>query len=123
MDSRAFDFTARPVDPRVEPVAPPVNGATPASRHASWTGARAVVETWTARQSAYLQLIRQAGALSDQEAAALLHWQLCSVNSVRGALRKRGIPIIADGFDEHRFTDGSGRAHVTRRTRWRLAMD
>lgn len=119
MQPGVLDFDVQPVDPRVEPVAPPVSGATTASRHASWTGARAIVETWTARQSAYLQLLRQAGALTDQEAAALLKWQLCSVNSVRGALRKRGVKI-EDGFDAHVFVDTSGVTRTTHRTRWRL---
>lgn len=98
--------------------APPVNGRTPQSRHASWTGARAVVETWTARQSAYLQLLRQAGSLTDQEAAALLRWGLSSVNSVRNALGDR---IVPDGLDVHTFIDASGQERTTRRTKWRVA--
>jgi len=105
----------------------PFAGNTTMARHASWTGAKAAEATWTARQSAYLQLINQAGALTDQEAAALLKCQLCSVNSVRNGIeklrRQAGLEpmFIADGFDAHHFTDASGKAHTTRRTRWRLA--
>ena len=105
---------------------PPVSGNSATTRHASWTGARAVVETWTARQSAYLQLVRNAGAITDQEAAALLKCQLCSINSVRGQLNKsalhRGEPklLIEDGHDEHTFVDPSGVLRTTRRTRWKV---
>lgn len=104
---------------------PPIAGRSQITRHASATGAAAVIEIWTARQSAYLQLLR-GGAKSDQEAADLLKCQLCSVNSVRGALQKafrvtgRGPEIVSDGFDEHRFTDATGKRRVTRRTRWRI---
>lgn len=125
-----LDFSAPAVDtPSVSPTGqalPPVSGRTRAARHASATGALAVRETWTARQNAYLQLLNQAGALTDQEAAPLLRCQLCSVNSVRNGIeqaqRDAGLPAMfeADGFEEHRFTDGSGKARVTRRTRWRI---
>jgi hypothetical protein len=107
-------------------VAPPVRGRTPQARQASESGARAIVETYSARQSAYLQVVRNAGAITDQEAASVLCWQLCSVNSVRGALNKRAEGrgesplIVEDGHDEHRFTDGSGKHRVTYRTRWRI---
>lgn len=98
---------------------PPFRGNSQMSAHASYTGAQSVVECWTQRQSAYLQLLNQAGALTDQEAAALLKWGLSSVNSVRAACRKRGL-IAADGFNEHIFENASGRVCRTRRTRWRV---
>lgn len=99
---------------------PPVHGRTRESRAASRSGARAVVETWTARQSAYLQLLRTAGALCDQEAAALLGWPLSSVNSVRGAVIEKGVRIEPAGADVFRYVDVSGRERVTQRTRWRV---
>jgi len=106
--------------------APPFQGRTIASRHASWTGAQAVRETWTARQSAYLQLLNQAGSLNDFEAAALLKCNVSSVNSVRNAIVKaaeregKPEPFKTDGFDEHRFVDFTGVERVARRTRWKI---
>ena len=91
---------------------PPINGRTRASREASRSGARAVVECWTARQSALLQLLTQAGALTDHELAALLHWPLSSVCSIRNSVREQLEPA---GFDIMRWVDG----HQTKRTRWR----
>jgi len=125
-----FDFGAPIADTRtVSPtghVRPPIAGRSTRARHASATGAAAIADTWTARQSAYLQLLNQAGALTDHEAAALLKCQLCSVNSVRNGIEKRRAaaqlpPMFEDdGFDEHHFVDGSGVPRVTRRTRWRV---
>jgi hypothetical protein len=130
MDTLPLDFSApvadvRSVGPTGEP-RPPIAGNTVESRHASYTGARAVVEVWSSRQSAYLQLINQAGALSDQEAAALLKWALSSVNSVRGALedlaevRGKAPMFEPDGYDVHVYTDESGVERTTKRTRWRI---
>lgn len=131
-ESLSLDFGLPPVDPaRVGPTGrpldpPPIAGRSLQSRHASATGASAVVHTWAWRQSAYLQLMRQAGPLTDHEAAAVLKLPLSSINSVRGALEKRArthkLPpvFVADGFDEHRFVDPGGSPRVTRRTRWRL---
>jgi len=91
----------------------PFQGKTAQSRHASYTGARSAVRTWGQKQSAYLQLLANADALTDQEAAGLLHWPLSSVNSIRNSLGDRVYP---DGFDSQ--VCGS---KTTRRTRWRLA--
>jgi hypothetical protein len=99
----------------------PFAGRTPRSRHASYTGAQSVVHTWTARQSAYLQVLENAPGLNDYEAAAILHFPVSSINSVRNALNKHVQRIVSCGFDEHRFVDSSGKPRVTRRTRWRLA--
>src|SRR5215472_7260154 len=93
--------------------APPVNGVTSVSIKASRSGAQAISHTWTARQSAYLQLLEQAGALTDQEAARLLGWQLSSVCSVRNAVR--GL-ITTDGHEPFSFIDASGHSRTTRRT-------
>ncbi len=125
-----FDFTV-PVEDVTRVTAsgralPPVSGRSASARHASYTGAAAMVRTWARRQSEYLQLLRNAGALSDQEAAAILKWQLCSVNSVRNSIertcKKRGRPpmLRADGFETHTFVGDGGETHTTRRTRWRL---
>jgi hypothetical protein len=116
-EPQRFDFDA-PIEASV-----PFQGSSPAATHASWTGARVAVDTLPARVSAYLQLLEQSGALTDHEAAALLRCQLCSVNSVRGWIRKyrRDVMIVSEGFDAHTWTDGSGRQRTTRRTRWRLA--
>ncbi len=100
--------------------APPFQGTTRASKHASWTGSRAVVTCLPARVSAYLQLLKQAGALTDHDAAALLKCQLCSVNSIRGRIRKFGpVELVPDGFDLHVYWEG-GKERTTRRTRWKL---
>jgi len=124
MSQPAFDFSLplppfQGSSPIAEPLEaePPFRGNCPEATHAGWTGVEAVRETWTQRQSAYLQLLNQAGALNDFEAAALLKWNVSSVNSVRNAL---GDQIVSEGFDAHTFTDASGIERTTRRTRWRI---
>ncbi len=77
------------------------------------------MECLPARVSAYLQLLKQAGALTDHEAAALLKCQLCSVNSIRGWLRKHGPELEPAGFDVHRYWEG-GMPRSTKRTRWTI---
>ena len=92
----------------------PVSGLTRAARHSSWTGARQAVKTWTAKQSALLQLLTQAGGpMNDHELAAVLRWPLSSVCSVRNSVRDLLAP---DGFDAVTWPDGG----VTRRTRWKI---
>ena len=98
---------------------PPFQGSTRASKHASWTGAREVVECYPARVSAYLQVVENAGAISDHEAAVILKTQLCSINSIRGYLRKHGQELEPDGFDVFRYWEG-GKERTTKRTRWKL---
>jgi len=102
--------------------APPVNGVTSVSIKASRSGAQAISHTWTARQSAYLQLLEQAGALTDQEAARLLGWQLSSVNSVRGNIRQLHPNVVIEpaGIEPFTFTDASGKSRTTFRTQWRI---
>jgi len=121
MTQPGFDFRAPVADVRTTTPdgtpAPPARGRTTGARQASQTGADAVRATFTARQHAYVALLRYRGPLTDQDAAAALGWQLCSVNSVRGALRHR---IVQAGTLEHRFVDATGRRRTTRRTRWTL---
>lgn len=103
--------------------APPFRGNTIQAKHASWTGARAVVSCLPARVSAYLQVVENAGAISDHEAAVILGMQLCSINSIRGGLEKQARkynrpPVFkAAGFDIHEYWEG-GKQRITRRTRW-----
>ena len=100
----------------------PFQGSTVQSKHASWTGARAVVACLPARVSAYLQVVRNAGAISDHEAAVILKMQLCSINSIRGWLRKHGQELVPDGFAVFRYVE-QGNQRQTRRTRWTLKRD
>lgn len=108
MEQIAIDFTAIPFQ-----------GSTVASKHASWTGAREVVECLPARVSAYLQVVRNAGAISDHEAAVILKCQLCSINSIRGWLRKNGPQLEPDGFDVFTYFE-QGKERQTKRTRWKV---
>lgn len=88
------------------------------ARHASATGALSVT-CWTERQSAYLQLVSQR-AISDHEAAAVMHYPLSSINSVRGALKQRGFRFRTDGFDVHTWITPRGKERITKRARWTL---
>lgn len=108
MEQVALDFTAVPFQ-----------GSTVASRHAGWTGARAVVECLPARVSAYLQVVRNAGAISDHEAAVVTGLALSSINSIRGWLRKHGHELVTDGFDVHVYFE-QGKERTTKRTRWKV---
>ncbi len=133
MDSFLFNFEPPAHDvSKVSPTGesrPPARGKFRASRHASLSGAAAAMKTWTVRQSAYLQVVRNAGALSDHEAAAILKCQLSSVNSVRGALNTQAEAaghqpmLIPDGFDTHEFSNAIGEKTSTRRTRWTVNPD
>jgi len=96
----------------------PFRGKTVQSRHASWTGTRQALKTYGEKVSAYLQLLTNAGALTDHEAAALMHCGLSSICSIRNSLIEQGTPIAPDGFNEQAWADG-GR---TKRTRWKLAQ-
>lgn len=126
-----LDLCTEPlVDPRqISPTGDPIpfiQGTQSASRHASAMTALQLREVWTARQSAYLQLMASGDAMTDHEAAASLGWALSSINSVRGGLekaaRQQGKPPVfeADGFDLHSYTDQSGKARTSTRTRWKL---
>lgn len=87
---------------------PPINGKTPQSKHASYTGAREAQKGRGAKQATYAQILRNHGPLSDQDVAALTKWPLSSVNSIRDSF---GGQITAQGLEPSPF----GRA---RRTRW-----
>ena len=118
MTQDGFDFSVPPVMP-VKGTLPPFQGTTPAAVHAGYTGAREVVECLPARVSAYLQVVRNAGAISDHEAATITGLALCSINSIRGYLRKHGPQLEPDGFDVFVYWE-QGRERQTKRTRWRL---
>jgi hypothetical protein len=121
VNQSGFDFRApvanvRTTTPDGTP-APPVGGRTTGARQASQSGADAIRPTFSVRQRLYLQLLRQAGPLTDQAAAAVLGWQLCSVNSCRGSLD----PLVVEaGSEAHTFLDAGGVARTTHRTRWTL---
>lgn len=129
MEQPGFPFDApivdvRTVSPTGEPQ-PPAGGRFRASKHASLTGAAAVVKTWAARQSSYLQVVKNAGAITDQDAASVLEWPLSSVNSVRGALndfaeaRGHAPMLVPDGHDVYTSRHPTtGEPFTTRRTRW-----
>lgn len=97
-------------------------GNTTSTKHAGWTGARQAVRTLGEKTSAYLQLLNQAGALTDHEAAELMHVGLSTINSIRNNLidgaaqREQSPPIVPDGFDLHTWGDGG----TTKRTRWTI---
>lgn len=118
-DQPSLDWSAPIADVRsVSPsgqALPPINGRTPETREASRTGARVAVHTWGVKQSAYLQLLNAGGALTDNEAAALLMWPLSSVCSIRNSLLAH---VQTDGFETAVWDEG----RTTRRTRWRLRL-
>jgi hypothetical protein len=91
----------------------PFAGRTPASKHASWTGARQAVKTWGPKVSAYLQILKQAGSITDQEAAPLVPCALSSINSIRNSVKHL---ICSDGHEIKTWPGGG----TTSRTRWRL---
>lgn len=127
MNQGGLDFSAPAVDPQsVSPTGqalPPIAGKTTQSKHASYTGARQAVKTYAVRTSEYLQLLRNAGALTDHAAAALMHCGLSSICSIRNGIIDQAkaagkeAPIVPDGFDEQEWADGG----KSKRTRWRLA--
>ena len=90
----------------------PISGRTPQSRHASWTGARRAVKTWTVRQSTLLQLLGS-GPKTRQDLAVLSGYPISSVcsilDSVRGQIQEVDLEPVT-------WPDGS----VTRRVRWGL---
>lgn len=124
-----FDFSTPPEPvlskvqrPEQAPPLPPFAGATPAAKHASYTGAKHAGKTWTTKQATYLQLLRTAGPVTDQEAAVRLTWPLASVNSVRNGIGKwckrhqKPEPFTTDGFEEHEWANGD----ITKRAKWTL---
>ena len=67
--------------------------------HSSYTGARAVVQTWTERQSELLQVLRNGSPMTRNELAAVMHWPLSSVCSVVNALIERELVEPTGDFD------------------------
>lgn len=89
----------------------PIAGRTPATRHASATGAQAAAPSRGRLSVAYLELLRVAGPLSDHAAAKALGCCLSSVNSTRNGLG--GLVEPSGEFESSEFG--------TRRVRWRRA--
>ena len=107
-----------PLFPDAPPVDPSREGWTeppfqPAS-HASYTGSRVAVETWSERQSAILQLLR-GGDKTRQELAGLSGYPLASVCSAVGALLKQGEIERTGEYDTAVFASGE-----TKRERLRI---
>ena len=99
----------------------PFNGNTPAARHASFTGAVVSAPTRGEKTSAYLQLLKHHGPLTDHQVAAITKWPLSSVNSIRNGIIDAGrlrheLVIEKQGFDQADWGDGK----VTRRVQWGL---
>lgn len=93
----------------------PINGKTPQTRHASYTGACKAQAALSAKQERYVALLLQAGPITDWEAALRLTWPLSSVNSIRNstAVRDRVEPR---GFEITCWADG----RTTKRTKFAL---
>lgn len=112
----AFNFDTPPVDPTaVSPVGeprPPINGKTPLSRHASYTGAVHADETRSANIGMLRQLWRE--PLTMQDVAAITKLPLSSVCSLKSAIDDE-----LEAFDVVPVEWGDGRK-PTKRTRWRL---
>lgn len=107
-----------PVDPGTHgPTGDPLPPIAPSrhlhARHASYTGAKAAIKTWGIKVSAYLQVLKNSGGMTDQDAAVQLHCGLSSINSIRNSLGDRIEPC---GFDSQEFDGG----RITRRTIWRV---
>lgn len=116
MEPLAFDFSEPPVDPAsVSPkgeALQPINGKTPLSRHASYTGAVHADETRSANIWQLRQLWRDPHTM--QEIAAITKLPLSSVCSLKAALADE-----LEAVDVVPVEWGEGRK-PTRRTRWRI---
>lgn len=95
-------FRVPPRDPQREGPVIPIAGRTPRARHASWTGARSQVDCWTAKQSAFLQVLGNSGPLTRNELAGLLRWPVGSVCSILKSVRHR---LESAGFEEVEWPD------------------
>lgn len=95
----------------------PFQGATPASRHASWTGAEAAAVTRMAKTARYIAVVKAAGSegITDHLAAERTGLPLQSINSIRNALK----PLVVDARNPERVERVDTR--VTLRTRWKWA--
>lgn len=94
---------------------PPIAGTWSSTRQASASGARAVVQTWSHRQSVVLQLLA-GGPKCRQELVGLSGLPINSICSVVGALLKRKEIERTGDCDVH--VDGNGK--VTERERFRI---
>ncbi len=90
---------------------PPINGLTPKSRHASWTGAQHAAETRSANIVALRQLWREPRTM--QSVAILSGLPLSSVCSLKAAI---GDELEAVGFEPVEWHTG----RPTKRTLWQL---
>lgn len=93
------------VTPVARAIDPPIAGKTDQARHASWTGARAVVETWPERQSVVLQLLA-GGAKCRQELAGLTPYGINGICSVVAALLLKGAIEPTGDFDQATWASG-----------------
>jgi hypothetical protein len=84
----------------------PINGTTPRSRHASYSGSRHVSRALGERVSAVKQLLQNHGPISDHDIASVLKIGLSSVNSCRHALMRQGYQIIEVDFEEVQWSSG-----------------
>lgn len=100
------------VGPQGQPL-PPINGATPAARHASYTGAVHATQARGEKVAALLQLLTNHGPLTLNECADRTGWPLSSICSLKSAIEDQLEP---DGFDIQDWGEG----RVTKRTRWRV---
>lgn len=89
----------------------PFSGRSNVSRHSSWTGARAAVETRAEKTKVYAAFLKAFGPKTDQAAAAWLEYPLSSICSIRNGL---GSLVVASGHETH--VQGT---RSTKRTLWR----
>jgi hypothetical protein len=112
----SFDFAEPVADVRsVSPVGeqlPPINGNTPLSRHASYTGAVHAADARSANIVALRQLWREPRTIN--EIAAITGLPVSSVCSLKSALgdelEEIDLEVVEWGVDRR----------ATKRTRWRL---
>lgn len=120
MEQDGFDFAPAIVHDirRVSPTGgelPPVNGATPAARHSSYTGAVHASEAQSANLVAMRQLWREPRTIND--IAALMPLPVSSVCSLKSALEAE-----LEFVDYEVIVWGEGRKD-TKRARWRLRAE
>lgn len=116
MEPGAFDFAEPVADVRrVSPVGqplPPINGTTPRSRHASYTGAVHAAETRSANIVVLRQLWREPRTLNDIHVITGL--PLSSVCSLKSAIENELEEV------DHEVIDWGPGRKATKRTRWQL---
>lgn len=96
---------------------PVAHGRSARAAHNSATGAEVAAAGRGALTQRYLQLLRDRGAVSDQEAAAeIAGGRLSSINSTRAQLGALVEACLPERDEIHRWPSGK----VSRRTRWQL---